>query len=98
MSLYTEVIVSYDVEDNKKRKKLFDALKDHGLVDIQKSVFWGRVLPAEKKAIYALFDKLLNKETDKAFIADIKLAEQIKAGSFGYGDGSLFKERNYIIL
>ena len=30
MALFYEVLVSYDIEDNKNRKKLFDELKDMG--------------------------------------------------------------------
>ena len=31
MEIYYEVLVSYDIEDNKNRKKLFEELKDMGL-------------------------------------------------------------------
>ncbi|MCT7468282.1 CRISPR-associated endonuclease Cas2 [Aliarcobacter cryaerophilus] len=40
MAIFYEVLVSYDIEDNKNRKKLFEVLKDMGLNSIQKSVFW----------------------------------------------------------
>ena len=39
MAIFYEVLVTYDIEDNKNRKKLFDKLKDMGLNSIQKSVF-----------------------------------------------------------
>ncbi len=39
MAIFYEVLVSYDIEDNKNRKKLFEELKDMGLNSIQKSVF-----------------------------------------------------------
>lgn len=57
MELYSEVIVTYDVADNKNRKKLREGLLDIGLSDIQKSVFWGRVNKAERKAVTRLFQK-----------------------------------------
>lgn len=78
-----EVLVSYDIEDNKQRKKLHNELKDLGLLAIQKSVFWGHLNKAEESAVRRLF-KQYCREGDKAFVARIKLAAQIKLNSFGY--------------
>ena len=36
---YTQVVISYDIADNKKRLKFYEVLKDFGLLPIQKSVF-----------------------------------------------------------
>ena len=57
--VYSQVIVSYDIEDNKLRKKLFDELKNLGLMSIQKSVFWGYVLTSEKRVIKTLFKSIV---------------------------------------
>ncbi|WED21079.1 CRISPR-associated endonuclease Cas2 [Vibrio sp. JC009] len=78
-----EVLVAYDVEDNKQRKKLFEQLKDIGLDPIQKSVFWGFVNRAEERAVYRLFSKL-DKESDKAFLVRAKLGDIIARYGFGY--------------
>jgi CRISPR-associated protein Cas2 len=67
-TLEFEVIISYDIEDNKSRTKLFDALKDFGLKPIQKSVFWGILINAEYREIKSLIEDYLQPE-DKAFIA-----------------------------
>lgn len=97
MDTYKEVIVCYDVSQNRRRNKLFKRLKGFGLTDIQKSVFWGRVLPAEIQAILRVFDELLDKDTDRAFILDTHLAEQIRGRSFGMNP-EMFQEREYDVL
>ncbi len=83
MKLYYEVLVSYDIEDNKNRKKLFEALKDLGLVSIQKSVFWGHVKIAEEKTLPRLFKKYCAKN-DKAFSMRVKFSSVVDSQSFGY--------------
>lgn len=81
-SLRYEVLVSYDIENNKQRKKIFEQLKDIGLEPIQKSVFWGFLNKAEERAVYRLFAEL-NDGTDKAFLVRAKLGEVI--GKYGLG-------------
>jgi len=81
--MYSQVIVSYDIEDNKNRKKLFDELKDIGLIPIQKSVFWGYVLVSEKRVIRKLFKKYCDKESDKAFLVNVNLDKSLE-NCFGY--------------
>jgi len=80
--VYTQIIVSYDIENNKNRKKLFEELKDIGLVPIQKSVFWGYVLGSEKRVIKKLFQKYCE-EKDKAFMLNAVLDKNLD-NSFGY--------------
>ena len=81
--LYQEVLVSYDIEDNKSRAQLFKQLKALSLVAIQKSVFWGHLKLAEEQAIKRLFKKHCDSD-DKAFIVRVKLSENIKINSVGY--------------
>jgi CRISPR-associated protein Cas2 len=97
METQLEVIICYDVALTRRRTKLFKRLKSFGLRDIQKSVFWGRLLPAEISAVKRLFDELLDAETDKAFILNTRLAEQIKDRSFGM-NAELFVEREYDVI
>ena len=80
--MYSQIIVGYDIEDNKNRKKLFDELKDIGLIPIQKSVFWGYVLASEKRVIKELFKKYC-KTNDKAFLINANLDKNLK-DCFGY--------------
>lgn len=97
METYLEVIVCYDVALTRRRTKLFKRLKAFGLTDIQKSIFWGRLLPTEIQAVKRVFDELLNKETDKAFILNTHLAQQIKDRSFGM-DAEFFVEKEYDVI
>jgi len=93
--MYLEVLVCYDIANNKRRNKLVKELKDMGLQNIQESVFWGRILNPELKAIKKVFEELLKKDEDKAFILRCELSKQIKYQSFGYPDDGSFEERDY---
>lgn len=93
-----EVIVSYDVSVTRTRTKLFKKLKAFGLLPLQKSVFWGRVLPAEKQAIRRLFDELLDKKTDSAFIMESNIVRYIDKWSFNLPDKSFFEEKSFEVL
>jgi len=80
--MYFQVLVSYDIENNKNRTKLFKELKDLGLKPVQKSVFWGYVLKSEKRVIKELFETYCE-EGDKAFVLNVKLDKNLE-DSFGY--------------
>ena len=93
--LYKEILVCYDIQDNKKRKKLYEALKDIGLNSIQKSVFWGHANEAEKKAVRREISRYLDHRTDKAFVVDVNLRDKIQTQGFGYGPEDLEPLRRY---
>ncbi|MBZ7985244.1 CRISPR-associated endonuclease Cas2 [Campylobacter sp. Cr9] len=59
-------LISYDIEDNKSRTKLFEELKDLGLLNIQKSVFYGELSKSEIKVVKELSKKLCD-DGDRAF-------------------------------
>ena len=67
MKIRSEVLVCYDIEDNKQRKKLHTALLDLGLKNVQKSVFWGHLNRAEQRLVSNLFKKYLS-NFDRAFL------------------------------
>jgi CRISPR-associated protein Cas2 len=67
MSAYVHYLVCYDIPADKTRKKFFEALKDLGLVPLQKSVFYGCLLPQEVKSLEQTSKKMLSSETDKCF-------------------------------
>ncbi len=71
----TEVIIAYDIENNKTRTRLFNQLKDVGMISVQKSVMWGRLLPADIALAKRILKQELDKGTDKAFILVSKLSE-----------------------
>ena len=70
MKLRYQYIVCYDIEDNKKRKKITDLLLDLGLRRIQKSVFWGFLSAAEISGIYNEAHTLLAK-ADRLLITPV---------------------------
>lgn len=94
--MYSQVIVSYDIENNKKRKKLYDELKDIGLIPIQKSVFWGYVLVSEKRVIKELF-KIYCENNDKAFITNVNLDKNLK-DCFGYDENDFKHPESFEII
>lgn len=96
--MYIEVLVCYDIGNDKRRRKFVKELKDIGLQNIQESVFWGRILNAEIKVILRIMDKLLQKDSDKAFLIYTNLSKQIQKNSFGYSNFEMFEERNYEII
>jgi len=65
--LRQEYLISYDVENNKIRNRIFKELGKYGLKSMQKSVFWGYLTSAELEAIKRYLENSLNK-MDKAFI------------------------------
>jgi len=65
--LRQEYLISYDIEDNKIRMKIFKELQRYGLHAVQKSVFWGYLTLAELEAIKRYFSSELQ-NMDKAFI------------------------------
>lgn len=95
--MYTQIIVSYDLEDNKSRKKLYEELRDLGLVSIQKSVFWGYVLPSEKRIIRELFKKYCDIGSDKAFMVNATLDKDL-ADSFGYDEDDFTHPESFEIV
>jgi len=95
--MYTQIVVSYDIEENKNRKKLFEELKDLGLKPIQKSVFWGYVLPSEKRIIKELFKKYCKIETDKAFMINVILDKDLDS-SFGYDENDFSHPESFEIV
>ena len=66
-TLRMEYLISYDIENNKIRTRLFKELEKHGLKSIQKSVFWGYLTQAELRAIERYTEDSL-KDSDKVFI------------------------------
>ncbi len=95
MKLLREVLVAYDVEDNKRRSRLHEALKDIGLQPIQYSVFWGLILGAEERAVKRLFRLELDRKTDKAFLVPVRTGGQSRVATFGYVVNPFEKPERY---
>lgn len=93
-----EVIVAYDTADSKARDRLFEALKDQGLLPIQKSVFWGRVLPSELRLIQNLLGQHITDVNGRAFVVTGKgMAREILRLGVGYND-DLFEVKEFSVV
>lgn len=65
--LRQEYLISYDIEDNRLRTKVYKELIKYGLTAVQKSVFWGYLTEAELRSIQRFLSVKLEL-FDKAFI------------------------------
>jgi CRISPR-associated protein Cas2 len=63
-------LCTYDVADDKRRTKLFEALKDRG-EHVQFSVFLCELTEAERAGLVALSRELIHCEEDQLIILDI---------------------------
>lgn len=81
--LRQEYLVSYDVENNKTRTRIFKELNKYGLKSVQKSVFWGYLTRAELEAIKRYLNKSL-KKTDRAFITHTNFNGRGQSYSIGH--------------
>jgi len=82
-SIFTPVLVCYDVADQRTRSKLFETLKDFGLVSVQKSVFWGHLNRAEIKSLERELRNRLDRNADRAFWVRADISSNLKQG-IGY--------------
>jgi len=93
--LFHEVIVCYDVTESRRRKKLFEGLKDIGLMPLQKSVFHGWLMLTDEKDVNLLFERVLDKETDKAFCIRTKLTDNFSINTFGHKPFEIQELKSY---
>lgn len=99
MDQFNEIIVSYDISNNKMRKKFHDLLLDFGLQPIQKSVFWGRVLAPEMKTISNNFPKYINQEDDDSiFLVMVQLSKKYLNNSIGIKSEFFVQNDSYEIV
>lgn len=95
---YIEVLVAYDIEENKLRRKVHNLLRDYSLRPIQFSVFWGYLSPAEERAVQRALKEQLDSESDKALVLRVRLSKQIPTGSVGYCAQDFETLKNYELL
>jgi CRISPR-associated protein Cas2 len=76
-------LVSYDVSDDKRRDRVFEALKDHGN-HTQFSVFLCELSPREAASLRGLLSGIIHHGQDQVLLVDLgvadhELAETIEA-------------------
>lgn len=94
---YTQILVAYDISNDKKRRKLFEELKDMGLHPIQKSIFWGNIYIKDKENIIKLYNKYCDIKCDKVIMLNAPLYENIEY-CFGYNKKEFDQSRTFEIL
>lgn len=94
---YTQVLVAYDIANNKKRRKVYEGLKDIGLHPIQKSVFWGNIHLKDKENILDLYSKYCDSECDKVIMLNAPLSDNIDY-CFGYSKEEFAQPRMFEVL
>ncbi len=94
-SMFKEVIVCYDITEDKRRNKFFERMKDFGLISIQKSIFWGYVNTAEERAILNELRNQSDPTTDRGFIVKVRLRETINKNGCGYSESDLPEDIDY---
>ena len=56
------LLLVYDIPDDRKRTKVADACLDYGLDRIQFSAFQGRLLPTQQEELFLKVKKILGKK------------------------------------
>jgi len=54
------IVVCYDIEKDRKRNRVFKALKDAGLTHVQKSVFEGRITKSRLERLQAQLAEMIH--------------------------------------
>lgn len=83
MLTYFDVLVAYDIQNNRHRNEVFEQLRDLGLTPVQKSVFWGRILPAEERAVLSYLRSAVV-PPDRAIVLKGNFLDQLRSASCGY--------------
>lgn len=97
MKYELEYIVVYDIQKDKIRTKVFERLKDFGLIPVQKSAFLGLLNKAELRELKAYLKETLE-ENDKCLILCGQYTKQIKQFAIGYNleELNLYKLFEYV--
>ncbi|MCS7205772.1 MAG: CRISPR-associated endonuclease Cas2 [Leptospiraceae bacterium] len=94
MNIETEVIIGYDVQDNKRKNKLIKTLKKEGLIRISKSQFFGFFTSLRETCHSARVPS--NLKEDKEFLVDVPFSKMIRDHHFGHTNLELLKK--FLIL
>ena len=97
MANFVKYLVCYDIPNNKLRHRFSEALKDFGLQPLQKSVFYGELLPAEYNAVIEFAKETLDQNVDLCLwfpcyltVEEIRKCLGYSNFNFAEHDGSLF--------
>lgn len=77
-----KMFVIYDIEEDKTRKKIFEACKDYGLEHVQYSTFYGDLNHNRREELWQRMRRTLGKKNGKLLLVplcdkDIKLVKAL---------------------
>lgn len=79
-------VIAYDIEQNRRRRKVMEALKDYGL-RVQYSVYECELDPARLKVVRERLAALIDKRADKVHIYGLCEACYFRSESLGRESG-----------
>ena len=96
-SLRSEYLISYDVEDNKIRRKIRKEVLKYGMTPVQKSVVWGYLTFAELQSIKRHLEEHIQGE-DKAFITRTNFNGRGQSFFIGHNKEEFLDWKEYDVL
>ncbi len=91
-------IISYDIASDKKRRHIFDFLRDKGFYRIQKSVFLGEFCLDELHFLIETLETFISKEEDSIFCIPFTQEEYKKITSIGNNIDYNFYEKDVFFI
>ena len=86
-------ILTYDISNNKIRKRVSDLLKDKGFLRVQRSVFIGEIFGNKIQAILEEINIQLKTDTDSLLCMPINKEEYLRSYKYGcIPNYNLYKE------
>ena len=91
-------IISYDISSNKKRKNIFNFLRDKGFYRIQKSVFLGEFSIENFQFFIEKLNTFISKENDSIFCIPFNKEEYKKITNLGNNIDFNFYEKDVFFI
>lgn len=82
-SLHQPWLVSYDISDNRARRRMSELLRDLGLAPVQKSVYFGYLTRAELRSLARDARQHLDAGSDSLFWARVDLPALLETQCLG---------------
>lgn len=66
-----KTLVSYDIVEDKVRRKVFEACKDYGLTHVQYSLFFGNLTQNRREELFQRLRRIIGRQEGKVLICPI---------------------------
>lgn len=66
-----KTLVSYDIVEDKVRRKVFEACKDYGLTNVQYSLFFGDLTRNRREELFQRLRRIIGRQEGKVLICPI---------------------------